>query len=146
MFIVLLTYGSRGDVEPFVALGRGFRQAGHRVRLAAPEPFAPLAHAHGLEWAGLPGDPRRLVQELVDRAGKSWPRMIRAVSRFVLPLAVQVLEQVRAACAGADAIVHPFLLTTAGHEAAKALGVPDFSAQFFPVFAPTARSAMATGG
>lgn len=138
MRIALLTYGSRGDVEPFVALGIGLLQAGHRVCLAAPEPFAALAQAHGLECVGLPGDPGRLVRELVDRAGRNWPRMIAAMSRFVLPLAVRVAEQARAACEGADVIVHTFLLTTAGHEAAIALGVPDFSAQFFPVFAPTA--------
>jgi sterol 3beta-glucosyltransferase len=138
MQITLLAYGSRGDVEPFVALGKGLLQAGHRVRLAAPEPFARLVQAHGLEFVALPGDPGHLVQELIDHAGRNWLRMLLAMSKFVLPLAARVAERVRSACTGADIIVHSFLLTTAGHEAAKGMGIPDFSAQFFPVFASTA--------
>ena len=31
---MILTVGSRGDVQPFVALGAGLREAGHRVALA----------------------------------------------------------------------------------------------------------------
>ena len=39
MNITLLTYGSEGDVAPFAALGKGLVQAGHQVRLAAPQKF-----------------------------------------------------------------------------------------------------------
>ena len=34
MHITLLTYGSRGDVQPFLALALGLQKAGHTVRLA----------------------------------------------------------------------------------------------------------------
>ena len=34
MHITILTVGSRGDVQPFIALGVGLKQAGHQVRLA----------------------------------------------------------------------------------------------------------------
>ena len=72
MHVTVLTYGSRGDVEPFVALGRGLLQAGHSVRLAAPQTFESFVTAHGIDFVGLPGDPNRLVQELVDEAGENW--------------------------------------------------------------------------
>jgi sterol 3beta-glucosyltransferase len=140
----LLTYGSRGDVEPFVALGVGLRRAGHGVRLVAPAVFRAFVSAHGLEFAGLPGDPDQLVRSLVAEAGHRWWRMVRVMSRHVLPLAAEVLAAVRAACCDSDAcqgrrvIVHSFLMTQAGYEVARELGVPDVSAQFFPVFAPTA--------
>jgi len=138
MHVTVLTYGSRGDVEPFVALGRGLLQAGHSVRLAAPQPFEAFVTAHGIDFVGLPGDPNRLVQDLVDEAGGNWWRMTAVMSRFVVPLAVRVAEQARAACDGAQIIIHSFLLTAAGHQAAQDLGVLDVSAQFFPIFASTA--------
>jgi UDP:flavonoid glycosyltransferase YjiC (YdhE family) len=137
MHLTLLTYGSRGDVEPFVALGAGFRRGGHFVRLAAPETFANLAVAQDLEFVGLPGEPAALVQGLVEKAGRNPVRMVTEMSKHVVPLAVRVSERVRAACEGADVVVHSFLMTQAGYEAAKELEVPDVSAQLLPVFSST---------
>lgn len=137
MNISLLTYGSRGDVDPFLALSLGFRRAGHNVRLAAPEPFQRRIEAYGVECTALPGDPDRLVADLVQQAGGSWPRMIAVVSRFVVPVAREVLERISEACHDAEVIVHSFLLTDAGHLVAMRMGVPDVSAQLFPVFSPT---------
>lgn len=48
MRFLLLGWGSRGDVEPFVALGRGLRAAGHDVALAAGRDYAPWVESHGL--------------------------------------------------------------------------------------------------
>lgn len=137
MHFTLLTYGSQGDVEPFVALGSGLQRAGHSVRLAAPETFARLAVVRNLEFVGLSGEPAALVQGLVEKAGRHPVRMISEMSKYVAPLAVSVSEQVRAACEGTDAVVHSFLLTQVGYEIAKELGVPDLSAQLFPVFSST---------
>lgn len=137
MHVTLLTYGSQGDVEPFVALGAGLRQAGYSVRLAAPQEFAHLAVARDLDFVGLPGEPLALVRSLVEKAGRNPVRMISEMSRHVVPIAVDVSERVRAACQGTDLIVHSFLLTQAGHQAALDLRVPDVSAQLFPVFSAT---------
>ena len=43
MKIAILTYGSRGDVQPYLALALGLQKAGHTIRLAAPHRFADLA-------------------------------------------------------------------------------------------------------
>jgi UDP:flavonoid glycosyltransferase YjiC (YdhE family) len=137
MHITILTYGSRGDVEPFVALGKGLLQTGYRVRLAAPQVFASLVSGSDVDFVGLPGDPEQLVRGLVDQSGKSWPRMVGAVSRFVMPLAARVFETVLTACRDTEAVVHSFLLTLAGYEAAKQRGIPDISVQLFPVFCRT---------
>jgi len=137
MKVSLITYGSRGDVEPFVALGQGFRQAGHAVRLAAPEALGQLIQSTDLEHVPLPGDPDRLVADLVQRAGRNPWRMVTVMSRHVLPLAARVFDRVWQACHDRDLIVHSFLLTNAGYEIAKQLNVPDISAQLFPIFSPT---------
>jgi sterol 3beta-glucosyltransferase len=40
MKIAMLTYGSRGDVQPYLALALGLQKAGHSILLAAPHRFA----------------------------------------------------------------------------------------------------------
>ena len=135
--IAILTYGTRGDVEPFVALGVGLSAAGHTVRLAAPAPFAALARGRGLEFAPLAGDPSGLAASLADRAGLRWSGMVAAMVRHVLPIARSVYRGASAAVRNADLVVHSLLMTDTGHTLARALGVPDVSAQFFPMFLPT---------
>jgi UDP:flavonoid glycosyltransferase YjiC (YdhE family) len=39
MKITVFAAGSRGDIQPCVALCQGMQQAGYRVRLAVPEDF-----------------------------------------------------------------------------------------------------------
>ncbi len=48
MRICLLAWGSRGDVQPLVALGRGLRTAGYEVSVAAGRDFTPTITAAGL--------------------------------------------------------------------------------------------------
>ena len=65
MHVTILAYGSRGDVQPYVALGAGFRRAGHSVRLAAPRMFGSFVTEHGLEFSPLAGNPAQLVIQAV---------------------------------------------------------------------------------
>ena len=135
--IVLITYGSRGDVEPFVALAAGLTRAGYAVRLAAPQVFAGLAQAHGVQLDGLPGDPQQLALSLTDRAGTSFPRQVARMVEHVFPLAEAVFTALEAATTDASLVIHSFLMVDAGHTLARRRGIPDISAQFFPVFAAT---------
>lgn len=49
--VVMLVAGTRGDVQPFIALGLGLREHGHRVRLATHAVFrCPLLR----DYLGLP--------------------------------------------------------------------------------------------
>ena len=137
MRITVLAYGSRGDVQPYVALGAALQRAGHRVRLAAPGLFRALVEERGIEFCPLPGDPADLVRRAADSAGSSLVRFPIIVLQHTLPLAVPVLAAVRQACRGADAVIHSLLLTVAGHQMAVAEGIPDFSALIFLAFTPT---------
>ena len=53
MHVILATVGTDGDVFPHVGLGVALRARGHRVTLAAPEPYRPRAEALGLEFRTL---------------------------------------------------------------------------------------------
>jgi len=135
--VALLTYGSRGDVEPFVALGVGLARAGHAVRLIGPAPYRNLVEDRGVSFFPLEGDPDRLARAFADTAGLSWPRMVASMIEYVRPLAAAVFRSALDATTGADIIVHSFLMTDAGHTIARLRGLPDVSAQLFPVFLPT---------
>ncbi len=137
MQITILAHGSRGDVQPYVALGIGLQRAGHAVRLAAPQLFADFVSEHGLEFAPLAGDPPRLAQALADRAGWNPLRTGQVIAEYALPLARQLLVDVRTACQDTDAVVHSFLTTIVGHQVACELDVPDVSALLLPIFAAT---------
>ncbi len=60
MKFVLASWGSRGDVEPCVAVGRELLRRGHDVRMAVPPDLVGFAEsaglaavAYGLESAGM---------------------------------------------------------------------------------------------
>jgi len=136
MKITILTYGSRGDVQPFLALAVGLQKAGHTVKLVAPHRFAGFVGAYEIPIVPLVGDPEIISQRLND-AGGNPIRMVRAMSDYVFSIADQVARQAFAACEDVDLIIHSFLFTTGGHSLARKLGIPDVSVQTFPIFAPT---------
>jgi len=136
--IALLTYGTRGDVEPFLALALALARVGYEPRLAAPRPFQSLAATHGIPFVGLEGDPAAVSAALTDRAGLNPLAMMRFISEYIYPLAEAVFQQAAQACHDSDAVIHSFLMTDAGHHLAVERGIPDLSAQFFPAFSPTA--------
>ena len=53
--------GSRGDVQPFGALGTELRRFGHRVRLATHDVFADFVRNSALEFFPIGGDPAELM-------------------------------------------------------------------------------------
>lgn len=61
MHITILALGSRGDVQPYAALGKGLKTAGHAVRFITFEAFAPLIAENGLDFHPIHGDPQGLV-------------------------------------------------------------------------------------
>jgi UDP:flavonoid glycosyltransferase YjiC (YdhE family) len=53
MHVILATVGTDGDVFPHLGLGAALRARGHRVTLAAPEPYRARADALGIEFCSL---------------------------------------------------------------------------------------------
>ena len=136
MKISILTYGSRGDVQPFLALAVGLQKRGHEVKLAAPHRFANFVAQYNIPFAPLAGDPEEISKAFND-AGHNAVKMIRAIGDYVNSIALDVTRGAFAACEDADLIIHSFLFTTGAHSLARARGIPDISIQTFPIFAPT---------
>jgi len=54
MRIAIQAFGTRGDVQPYVALALGLMREGHSVQLAAPVQYAALPQQRGVPFAPLP--------------------------------------------------------------------------------------------
>ncbi|KAJ5232851.1 hypothetical protein N7468_005807 [Penicillium chermesinum] len=67
--IVIQVIGSRGDIQPFVALGKELKSKGHRVRLATHLSFRDFVLDGGLEFFDIGGDPAELMAFMVKNPG-----------------------------------------------------------------------------
>jgi UDP:flavonoid glycosyltransferase YjiC (YdhE family) len=134
--ITLFTLGSRGDVEPYIALGEGLVTAGHTVRLSTHARYGPEIRAVGLEFSPAAGDPRVMVQE---EAGKRWLesgrnpiRIMRRLLDISGPIFREYLQDCEAAMSGTDAVLFSVLAFPAYH-LAEAAGIPAVGAYLQPM-------------
>ena len=67
MNTLIITLGSRGDVQPYVALGRGLKAAGHTVTVCTSSSFESFIRSYGLEYGYMSND---LLDLLDTDAGK----------------------------------------------------------------------------
>ena len=56
MKITILAAGTRGDVQPYISLGRELKKAGQEVRIATFKNFEDLVKGSGLEFYPIKGD------------------------------------------------------------------------------------------
>lgn len=69
MNVLIQVVGSRGDVQPFIALGNEIQKLGFRVRLATHDTFASFVRDSGLEFYPIGGDPTALMAYMVKNPG-----------------------------------------------------------------------------
>lgn len=144
--VLLYTHGTRGDVQPFVALAVGLRDAGHDPVLAAPAAFGPLVEQHGVPFKAVDDGPNRLLDDPGDlesalggSGGHSKWRQVAAMLRVVReakPAMVRVLtDMASAADAGADLVAHQ--ANSPAQHIAEWLGVPAVPVGLAPMWVPT---------
>ena len=128
--IIILASGTRGDVQPWLALGLGLQAAGYRVVVATHANFRPLVESRGLPFALVEGSPNDLLARGDGRSALTYDgngvRSAGATLKFLRearPLFERMLESAWEACQGAGALVVG-LATTWGDHIAQALGVP----------------------
>ena len=136
MNITILTYGSRGDVQPFLPLSLGLMARGHSVKLAAPSRFKELVEGYGIRFVPLAGDPEDLSRRLND-AGFNFIKLIRELMDHAIEIGADVLRQTEEACRDAGLIVHTFTHAVGAHTLAREMNIPDVHIQTFPMFTPT---------
>jgi len=138
MRIAIIAPGSRGDVEPYVALGRGLVKAGHIVRLATHQDFAELVNAHGLEFWPITGSVQNIAQGMAALLeGGSFLAILAQMAREARPGALQLAEAALVACREADLLLAGVGGLFAGLALGEKLGLPLLQTYYIP-FSPTA--------
>ncbi len=136
MNVLILTLGSRGDVQPYVALGRGLQRAGHHVKLVTAEPFEQFVTDNGLEFAPLRGEFLALLQTDAGKAAVAGKGNPFKLMQQIKPMFRQMLDDAWQAAADSDIVVyHPKAL--GGYSIAEKLGVPPVLALPTPLYSPT---------
>ena len=121
MRITVLSLGTLGDVKPYVALALGLEAAGHTVTVATGEDFEALVTEHGLRYAPLQADFRRLVASTEGRAALAGS--YGAAMQSLKPMLQQVFADASTAVQEADALIyHPVL--TFGCDLARRFRIP----------------------
>ena len=136
MKITILTYGSPGDVQPFLPLSLRLMERGHAVKLAAPVRFENLIRDHGIDFVPLVGDPEDLSRRL-NNAGHNFVRLLQELTDHAIEIGADVWRQTQEVCQDADLILHTFTHAVAAHTLAREQNIPDIHIQLFPMFTPT---------
>lgn len=135
MRVVVLTVGSRGDIQPYAALAAGLVRAGHEVLLATHEPFRPLVESTGARFAPLPGDPREVLDSEEARrllaTGHSLVRFARRFVSLLEPWWWDLVESLEPITRRAEMIVYS-PLAFAGWHLGQARGIPTALATLQP--------------
>lgn len=136
MRILITTFGTRGDIQPYVAFAGALRDRGHDVTLAVPEGFRDLVAGVGVGMHPAGSRMLTMLQEIMPEL--SGPRdALRTLGVMREAMGEHIEEQWAAARAAApDLIVyHPKCL--AGPHIAEALGVPGVLSIPLPFYTPT---------
>ncbi len=128
MRIALSAIGTRGDVQPMIALGLGLRARGHDVRLCAPPDFHDTTIDAGLPFVPVGHD----VHEMMTVTCRDVVRKPLAPLRIMDDLVRFQFDDMRKACEGAEALVGGGI-HIAGPSIAEQLGIPYFYAAYCPV-------------
>ena len=115
MKFLLTTFGSLGDLHPYIAVGKGLRERGHSVLLATSEIYRAKVEGEGLgfhpvrpDMAGMVDNPEVMKHAFHPRTGTEY-----VLRKMFLPYFEQAFEDTRAAARGVDLIVsHPLTCAT----------------------------------
>ena len=139
MRIAIIALGTRGDVQPYIALGRGLQAAGHPVRLLTHDNFAPLVQAYGLEFWPVKGDVQAVAEstemrELLEKG--NFLAITARTAKEAKKAALQWAQDALVACEGVELLVAGIGGLYIGLALAEKFAIPFVEAPVVP-FTPT---------
>lgn len=132
MRILIPTIGSRGDVQPFIALAQGLIQAGHSVTLASHPVMKALVTFYGVPFAPM-GPDIDLAEEMAairQQSRNTAVGLIQAM-RFGFKMLERSHQDMMALCRDADLVVVPTAVA-AGRNEAELSHLPYLSVNLMP--------------
>ena len=142
MRIAIVTIGTRGDIQPFLALALALEQIGYTVTIVTTVDYEPLVKRYGLHLWPIQVDFQRCFQTEAGRAvmdpGYNLIHSLRQLNQIAQAIIEPCLRDSWAACQQAEAVIYgasAVLLTMAHIE--PLLNIPCLRARMQPAFHPT---------
>jgi sterol 3beta-glucosyltransferase len=134
--ILVTSFGTRGDIQPYVALGGALTSRGHDVTLAAPEAFRAMAKGVGVRLHPAGSRMLTMLQDVMPELSGARDAL-RTLGVMRAAMREHIDEQWDAAQAADPEVIvyHPKCL--AGPHMAEALGVPGILSLPLPFYTPT---------
>jgi sterol 3beta-glucosyltransferase len=132
MRITIPTIGSRGDVQPYIALAQGLIRSGHRVTLASHPMMRGLAESYGVAFAPIGPDINLAEEVAVIRHSARNPilGLIQGM-RFGFEILERSHDDILTLCKETDLVVVPTAIA-AGKNEAELLQLPYLSINLMP--------------
>lgn len=146
MRVFINTFGSRGDVQPFVALGKGLKAAGHEVMVCTSGNFETFITEHGLQYGYATDEIMKLMDTDIGReamedtvgllgTAKTMMKMVKLAKPLNRQLMIDSWEAAKT-FAPDLVIYHPKAL--AAISIAEKFGAAAYMVTLQPLMAPTA--------
>lgn len=125
-----LTIGSRGDVQPYIALCKGLKAEGHHVKIATHAEFETWIRSHDIEFAKVEGDPGELMRICIEN-GTFTLQFLKEANSKMREWLDELLTSAWTACQDTDVLIEsPSAM--AGVHIAEKLEIPYFRAFTMP--------------
>lgn len=133
MRIVILTIGTRGDVQPYIALATHMRDSGHSVAISTTRDFREMIEKAGLEYCDAGAD--RIPQPEEWLSVKSTAEFMTVTAPILLREYDAVADSFHRACmhpVRADVIIGTAMTVTFALNISQACGIPCWVAKLAP--------------
>jgi sterol 3beta-glucosyltransferase len=127
MRVTLLVFGTRGEVQPLIALARGLNAAGHTARIVTQAEFHDFVTARGIACT-----PININLREAERSRKHGGQYSIFAIRKLAQRAQQMLIETGEACQDSDALILCDMGMIPGWPIMEKLGVPTLVAAFYP--------------
>lgn len=135
MRVLLSTIGSRGDVQPLLALAHELRASGHEVRLCVPPDFREWIEESGFAVTTIGPSLRALARPTTPAS--STPISAERAREMMEGTIVAQFETIAAAAEGCDVIVGATALQIAAPSIAERMGIPYVFVAYCPIVLPS---------
>lgn len=146
MKITMIAFGTRGDVQPAVALGKALKAKGHAIRVLAGANFRDWIERHGLEAFASKFDIESVMEsdlgrDWIEKGGNPINQM-RVIKKLTDQTGWQSMTEAWTACRDADLIFSSFTSDIYALSIAEKLGMPHISMPLQPALLATRSGAV----
>ena len=131
------TIGSRGDVQPVVALASHLKALGHEVNVCVPPDFREWIESLGIAVIPIGPEVRPFARSRPMGTQPQTPLTLEQRRQMVEASVATQFETLTSAAQGCDAIVAATALQVAARSVAEKFGIPYVFAAYAPVVLPS---------